>query len=179
MTDLNRVDSSNLGAVRADGVQFPSSRDGAPSTWGVTLASGTTYYFPFGASKSPVPAETPLVALQVRGDAAIIATFTLEDTNFPATTSPGDGRGGADVSDFEAAATQANWMPENPTAATVSVTGTGWSATAATVSVLGTGLGGAVWHIGEFGTRRMRLKVVVAGTGGKVRVAVHGKAGVA
>jgi hypothetical protein len=176
VTDLNRVDSSNLNAVRSDGVAFLASRDGIPSTWGVTLGVGT-YYFPFGASKSPVPAESPLASIQVRGDATIAATYTIEDTNFPSTTSPGDGRGPADVSDFEAASTQGNWMPENPSSATVSVVGTGWAATAATVTSAGTNVGAAVLHIGNLGTRRGRLKVVTT-VGGKVRVAVHGKGGV-
>lgn len=173
MTDLNRVDSSNLSAVRSDGVAFPASRDGAPSTWGVTLGVGT-YYFPFGSSKSPVPAESSLTSVMIRGAAAVAATITIEDTVFPATTSPGDGRGVADVSDFEASTTQANWMPENPSTASVSVTGTGWSAVAATVTAAGTNLGSAVFHIGNFGTRRGRLKVVTT-VGGLVRVGVHGK----
>lgn len=175
MSDMNRIDSSNLSAVRSDGTAFLASRDGLATTWGVTLGVGT-YYFPFGASKSPVPAESPLVAVQVRGAAALAATITLEDTIFPATTSPGDGRGAVDVSDFEASATLASWMPENPSDAVTSFTGTGWSATAATVTALGTGVGGAVWHIGNFGTRRMRLKIVTT-VGGLIRVGVHGKGG--
>lgn len=178
MTDLNRIDSANLSAVRSDGVAFTAARDGIPSTWGVTLGVGT-YYFPFGASKSPVPAEAPLVAIQVRGAAAVTGTWTIEDTNYPSTTSPGDNRGVADVSDFEDSATQASWMPENPTDAAVSVTGTGWAVTAstATVTSAGTNLGGAIWHLGNLGTRRGRLKVVTT-VGGLVRVAVHGKGGV-
>ncbi len=176
MTDLNRVDSSNLSAVRSDGVAFPSSRDGAASTWGVTLGVGT-YYFPFGASKSPVPAESPLVSLHVRGDAAVAATYTVEDSDFPTTTSPGDGRGPADVTDFEAAATAGNWIPENPSTAIVGFIGTGWSSTAATVTSAGSGVGGAMFHLGNQGARRVRLKVVTT-VGGKVRVAVHGKGGV-
>jgi hypothetical protein len=174
VTDLNRTDSSNLSAIRSDGVEFPAARLGAASTWGVTLGVGT-YYFPFGASKSPVPAESPLVSVHVRGDATIAATFTIEDTDFPATTSPGDGRGAVDVSDFEDAATQANWIPENPSTAVVGVIGTGWTPSGATVTSAGTNLGGAMFHIGNLGSRRGRLKVVTT-VGGKVRVAVHGKA---
>lgn len=179
MTDLNRPDSSNIDGIRADGTAFPASRVGAPSTWGVTLAPSTTYYFPLGASKAPMPAETGLVSVHVRGDAAIIAAFTIEDTDFPSTISPGDGRGAVDVSDFEAAATAGNWIPENPSTAIVGFVGTGWSSTAATLNSAGTGVGGGMFHVGNIGSRRVRLKVVVAGTGGKIRVAVHGKAGAA
>lgn len=172
MTDLNRVQSSNLDAVKSDGTATPASFAGAPSTWGVTLASGTTYYFPLGAPKSPVVAESHLNSVHVRGDAAIIATFTIEDCDFYETRSP-DGRGDADVSNFDA--TAGYWIPENPSSAVVSATGTGWSASAATVTSAGAGAGGAMWHLGNMGSKRMRLKVVVAGTGGKIRVAVHGK----
>jgi hypothetical protein len=178
MSDLNRIDSANLSAIREDGTEFPAARLGLSTTWGVTLGVGT-YYFPFGASKSPVPAESPLVAVQVIGAAAVAATFSLEDAIFPATTSPGDGRGAVDVTDFEPSSTQARWMPENPADAVVSVTGTGWAVTAstATVTSAGTNLGGAVWHVGNMGTPRWRLKVVTT-VGGLVRVAVHGKGGV-
>jgi hypothetical protein len=174
MTDLNRTNSSNIDAVRADGVAFPASFLGLPATYGVTLASGTTYYFPVGAPKSPVPAEAPLVAIHIRGDAAIIATITVEDSVFPAGSSPVDGRGNPDVTDFDG--TAGNWIPENPSTAIVGTSGTGWVATAATVAVAGGTAGGAIFHVGNLGSRRLRLKVVVGGTGGKVRVGVHGKA---
>lgn len=176
MTDYNRVDSSNLNAIRSDGTPTLASRLGAPSTWGVTLASGQTYYFPFGASKSPVPAEVPLTAVQIRGGAALVATITIEDTIFPSTVSPGDGGGVADVSDFEA--TGVNWVSEQPTDAYVPVSGAGWAQTASTmtVTVAGGAAGAALFHLGNFGTRRGRLKIVVT-TGDLVRVGVHGKAG--
>lgn len=174
MTDLNRVDSSNLSAYRSDGVEFPAARLGASSTWGVTLGVGT-YYFPFGASKSPVPAEAPLVAVHIRGAAAVAATITIEDTLFPSTTSPGDNRGVADVTDYEDAATAGNWMPENPSTAIVATVGTGWTSVAATVTAAGTNAGGAIFHINGLGSRRGRLKIVTT-AGGLVRVAVHGKA---
>lgn len=175
MTDLNRVDSSNLDAVTSAGVATPANRAGVPSTYGVTLASGTTYYFPIGASKSPVQAETGLISIHLRGAAALIITAaTFEDCCYPATTSPGDNRGVPDVTDFDQ--TAGNWIPENPSTAIVGFTGTGWASTAATVTAAGTGAGGAIWHIGNLGSRRGRLKVVVGGTGGLARVAVHGKA---
>jgi hypothetical protein len=174
MTDLNRVQSSNLDAVTAAGAATPASFAGAPSTWGLTLASGTTYYVPVGANKAPVPAESPLVAIHIRGDAAIIATITIEDCVFPATTSPGDGRGAVDVSDFDA--TAGYWIPENPSTAIVQTSGPGWVATAATVAVAGSNAGGCMYHVGNLGSRRLRVKIVVGGIGGKVRVGAHGKA---
>jgi hypothetical protein len=175
MTDLNRVNSSNLDAIKSDGTATPANRDGAPSTWGVTLASGTTYYFPIGAPKAPVPAESIISSIHVRGDSAIICAITIEDCNFGATRSPGDGRGDVDVSDFELASTAGNWIPENPSSASVGTVGAGWVATGATVNVAGGAAGGCMFHVGNMGSRRLRLKIVVAGTGGKVRVGVHGK----
>lgn len=174
MTDINRANSSNIDAVRADGVAFPANLLGLPATYGVTLASGTTYYFPVGASKAPVPAEAPLVAIHIRGDAAIIATLTIEDSCFSAGQDPVTGRGNVDVSDF--ASTLGYWIQENPSTAIVGTSGTGWVATAGTVAVAGGTAGGAIFHVGNLGSRRLRLKVVVGGTGGLVRVAVHGKA---
>lgn len=175
MTDLNRVDSSNIDAITAAGVAAPANRSGAPATFGVTLVANTTYLFPIGAPKAPVQAEAGLISIQIRGAAALIITAaTYEDCDYPAFTSPGDGRGVADVTDFDA--TAGNWIPENPSTAVVGFTGTGWSSTAATVTAAGTGAGGALFHIGNLGSRRGRLKVVVGATGGLARVAVHGKA---
>jgi len=172
MTDLNRLNSSNLDAVKSDGTATLANRDGAASTFGVTFSSGTTYYFPLGSQRSPVPAETPLVAAHLRWDSSIIATITIEDSCFPRTTSPANDNGPTDVSDFDA--TAGNWLQENPSSAVVAVTG--GTATGATVSVAGGSAGGCVFHLGNLGSRRVRIKVVVAGTGGKIRCAVHGKA---
>lgn len=171
MTDLNRIDSSNINGFKSDGTPVLANRDGAPSTYGCTLTAGT-WYFPWGANKAPVPAEALVTAVHIRGDATIAATITIEDGNFPATTSPSDNRGPADVSDFDA--TAGNWIPENPSTANVQTSGAGWVATAATVAVAGTNAGGCIYHIGNLGSRRGRLKLVVT-VGGKVRVAIHGK----
>lgn len=175
MTDYNRVNSSNLDAVTSAGVFAAANRDGAPSTFGVTLLANTTYYFPLGAVHSPVPAEVVLYAVHLRGASALVITgASIEDCIFPLTTSPGDTRGATDVSDFDQ--TAGNWIPENPATGVVSVTGTGWSPSAATAAALGTGAGGAMWHVGNIGSRRQRLKVIVGATGGLARVGVHGKA---
>lgn len=175
MTDLNRLNSTNLDAVRADGVAFPANRDGLASTYGVTLASGTTYYFPLGAQHAPVPAEVGLNCIGMRWDAAIvITTFTFEDTVWPLTVTPQDPRGAIDVSDFDAVL--GNWMPENPPGAYISGSGTGGlTATLLSGTVAGGTVGGTTIHLGNFGAKRGRIKVIVGGTGGKVRLGVHGK----
>jgi len=175
MTDMNRVDSSNLDAVKSDGTLIPANRvmtGGSLTVLGCTLASGTTYYFPFGGQRSPVPAETPLVTVQLRWDAAIIMTVTVETTVFPATPQGSDPRGPAQVSDFET--TAGFWLQQNPS--TAYVPATGGTPTAMTVAVAGGSAGGCEFDMGNLGARRGRIKIVVAGTGGVVRCGVHGKA---
>lgn len=173
MTDLNRPDSSNLDGLTAAGVAVVANRIGALTTLGCTLASGTTYYFPFGAQHSPVPAETPLTDVQVRWDNAAILTITIETTLFPATLQAQDPRAGAvQLSDFDA--TAGFWLLQNPTTAYVPVTG--GTATNMTVSVAGGAAGGCDFNLGNLGPRRGRVKIVVGGTGGLVRVGVWGKA---
>ena len=174
MTDLNRVNSSNIDAVRADGAPFPAMRDGQPSGYGVTLAAATVYYFPVGAPKAPVPAEAGIVAVHLRWGAALIGVFTIEDSCFPATTSPGDGRGVADVTDFDQG--PGNWIPENPNPGNVTVSVTaGATANGTTVTVAGGTAGGCMYHV-VLGSRRMRVKAAVGATGDLVRAGVHGKA---
>lgn len=176
MTDLNRINSSNLDAVRADGVIIPANRDGAAgANFGVVLVAGTTYFFPLGAQHAPVPAEAGLDTTHFRWDAALIVTLTFEATNFPATPQPQDPRGPADVSDFDA--TLGLWMQENPTSGVyVSGSGSGGlTATGLTLVVAGGTAGGSTIHLGNFGARRGRWRAVVGGTGGKLRCGVHGK----
>jgi hypothetical protein len=175
MTDMNRVDSSNLDAIKSDGTVISANKvmtGGSLTALGCTLANGTTYYFPFGAQRSPVPAETPLVSVQLRWDASIIATITVETTLFPATFQGGDPRGPAQVSDFET--TAGFWLQQN--ASTAYVPATGGTPTAMTVAVAGGSAGGCEFDLGNLGARRGRIKVVVGGTGGVMRCAVHGKA---
>jgi len=178
MTDLNRTDSGNLDAIRSsDGVVIAANRNiGAPSTFGVTLASGTTYFFPFGSWKASVPAESATVSTHFRWDSAIIVTLTLETCNFPTTWQPADSRGPVDVSDFDT--TAGNWMQENPTSGVyVSGSGSGGlTATNLTLVVAGGTAGGSTINLGNFGMRRGRWRAVVGGTGGLMRCAIWGKA---
>lgn len=175
MTDLNRTESSNLDAIKSDGTIIAANRvmtGGSLTVLGCTLVSGTTYYFPFGAQHSPVPAEAPLTTFQVRWDAAIIMTVTVETTVFPSTVQPGDPRGPAQLSDFDT--TAGYWLQQNPSSAYVPVVG--GSVTNMTVTVPGGSAGGAEFDLGNLGARRGRIKMVVAGTGGVVRGGVWGKA---
>ncbi len=177
MTDYNRIDSSNLFGYTAAGVQVvPNTNSTTLTALGCTLTSGTTYYVPLGAPKSPTPAECALNTVQVRWDAAIILTSVqIETTIFPATSSPGDGRGPTLLSDFDA--TAGYWLLQNPTTAYVPVTGGTQTPSTMTVTVAGGSAGGCEFDLGNFGARRARVKIVVAGTGGVVRVGAHGKVG--
>jgi hypothetical protein len=174
MTDLNRVNSGNIDAVTAAGVITPANRDGAVTTFGVTLAAATTYFFPFGAQHAPVPAEVSSDSVHLRWDAAFIGVFTVETCNFPATRMPQDPRGEVDVSDFNNVA--GFWMQENPTTAYVSGNGSGGlTVSNLTLTVAGGSAGGATIHLGNMNTRRIRVRAAVGGTGGLVRCAVWGK----
>lgn len=175
MTDLNRVDSSNLFCFAAGSSTpvLPATPSSTLTANGVTLASGTTYYFPCGSPKSPVPAESTSNTVQVRWDAAIIITsIQIETTIFPATLSPGDYRGAAQLTDSDT--TAGYWLLQNPPTAYVPCVG--GTPTAMTVAVAGGSAGGCEFDLGNLAARRIRVKIVVAGTGGVVRVGVHGKA---
>ena len=174
MPDYNRPNSSNLDAVTSVGVVTLANRDGAPSTFGVTLAANTTYYFVVGNAKAPVCAETPVIAAHFKSTSAgLIATITFEDCVFPPTRGAADGTGDPDVTDFSQVV--GDWIPENPSTAIVSFVGTGWTSSAMTVTVAGTGVGGATFHLGNFAARRGRFKVVTGAAGGLLRCGIHGK----
>lgn len=178
MTDLNRVDSSNLDALTAvTGAVVLANRNipsgGTITALGCTLASGTTYFFPLGSSRSPVPAEVSVVSAHVRWDAAAILTITIETSVFPSSLQGGDPRTGTpQLTHFDT--TPGFWLLQNPPTAYVPVVG--GIATAMTVAVAGGTAGGCEFDLGNLGPRRGHVKIVVGGTGGVVRVGVHGKA---
>jgi hypothetical protein len=140
-------------------------RMGDPSQKGVTLASGTTYVFPLGGESAP------LESVHILWDASIVVTWTVEDSNMP----PAEGSQ-VDVSNFDSQA--GNWIQENPTTGYIAVgpPTTGTTVTNLTIAVAGGTSTGAIIHFGNFGSRRLRLKATVGGTGGNVRVLPHGKA---
>lgn len=122
-----------------------------------TLTNGVTYYFPVGGQDSKI------VAIHLQHDAAIaITSATVEDCCMP----PGD------VTDYSTSAGE--WIDEDPSTAFVGIVGATTTATNGVVAVVAGNIGGAMWHV-TTGARRTRLKVVVGGTGGEVRVASWSK----
>lgn len=120
--------------VKSDGTIQPN-HPGTP----VTLATGT-YYADIGGS------EATDTALQLSWDASLVATSTLETTNFPA----------SEASTYAAASNL--WFPESST----------------TVTIAGGSAGTNIQHLGFSGARRMRCKLVVT-TQGELRARSHHK----
>lgn len=125
------------------------------------LVAGTTYYAELGG------AETMWDSIQWKHDDALVLTaITIESSNLP-TEKPDTGYtptfwGGARVWDAAAG----NWHPETAIA-TYSDAGGGSADTYTTT----------LTHIGGNGAKRLRAKVVVGATGGKLRGIPHRKAG--
>lgn len=174
MTDYNRVDSGNVDIVKSDGTVLVANKNGLSSTFGVTLANSTTYYLALGSARAPMPAETSLVAVHMKWAAAVAATITVETCNFPRHANSAIGLGPDDVLDYSG--TAGDWIQENPTTGYIGVVGASNSATNLTLTAGGAAAGGATIHLGNLGTRRCRIKIVVT-TGGLMRLSVHGKAG--
>lgn len=149
--------TSYITPIKSDGT-VETEDDATFGRGGFTLASGTTYFYPIGGQSAEVS------AVHVQWDAAIILTsVTVEDSNFPE----------SDVAHHSVAA--GDWIDEDPTTAFVGTVGAGVTVTNGVVAVAGGQQGGAMFHVADTGSRRTRLKVVVAGTGGNVRVAAWGK----
>jgi hypothetical protein len=141
--------------IKSDGTAVAESGHGR-----YTLAANTTYYYILGG------AGAPFQSVQITGYTAglVITTATIQDTNHH----------DAEVTDISA--TVGEWVNETPASGDVQVDGTGWTSSTAIVSASGAGVGGAVWHLAEMSTFRVRLEVVVGATGGDLRVSSHGKA---
>lgn len=155
------VGSGDLPAlISTDGTPVAPDQDGF-----VTLTVAT-YLFMLNAG------DPDLVSVGMLTDATIAFTATIETCNFPKHKG-GQGSGAIDVSDFDV--TGSKWTQVNPSTGLVDSSGTGWSWTAVTGTKTA-GVGSAVINLGDLGTRRTRLKLVV-GTGGKVRVNRFAKAG--
>lgn len=123
-----------------------------------TLTSGTTYYAIIGGP------DAFTLSAHVQWDASIIITsVTVEDCNF----------GMSDASDYSS--TAGDWIDEDPTTAFVGLVGAGASHTNGVVAVTGGAAGGAMLHVADTGSIRTRLKIVVGGTGGVIRIAASGK----
>jgi hypothetical protein len=132
---------------------------------GGVLLSGTTYYIPIGGAASTVQSA------HCKWDASIVITsITVEVSNFRI-------QNDNDPNPTDSAGDAGDWIPYTPSSgAYVAVTGAGVTATGAVVAATGGAAGGCFYDIGNLGARRARLAVVVGGTGGRFRVASHGKA---
>lgn len=168
MTSMITGRSDNLDAIKSTGVVASAQRSG--SSKGCTLVAGT-YYFPIGSSDARTSAETPLVSAHLQWSAAVAATITIETSNFPANEG---GIGGqiSDVTDYSS--TVGEWVSENPSTAIVATVGSGNSALAAVVTAGGSAAGACMIHLGNLGSRRARVKIVLT-VGGLVRCGVNGK----
>lgn len=149
-----------------DGLLLTTGTRAKPDENGFVPITIATWVFPLGGSASP------LNSVHIKTDAIVAGTFTIETCNFPAYK--GDsGAAPADVPDFDA--TVGNWIKEDPTTAYVGTTaGTGWTVTNLTL-VKTAAAGGAIIHLGNLGSRRVRLKAVITTAGG-VRVSRWAKA---
>lgn len=124
-----------------------------------TFASGTIYYYVWGGASAP----TQHVHLTGYTAGLVITSATIQTCSQPR----------EEVSDTSEVTGE--WINEDPADGDARVDGTGWSSSTAIVAASGAGVGGASWHLREWGPLRTRLKVVVGATGGDASVAWAGK----
>lgn len=136
----------------------------------VTLVAGT-YYVALGSPYAPLSGQTSVTSMHFKWAAAVAGTITFEDSNFPMRQT-GVWTGGGTVADIDE--TAGNWIPET-SATSAMVTGASNTASGLTVTMGGAAAGGAMYHVGNLGSRRARFKLVVT-VGGKAWIAPHGKA---
>ncbi len=124
-----------------------------------TLASGTNYFVEVPCS------DAGLVHVLLQGDAALILTsVTIEETDL-------DGKDALVITD-----TTGTWLVTDDTRITAKAEGAGWTIGANDIAAVAGGAAGAAsFNISDVGARRMRVKIVVGGTGGEVRVSFWGK----
>lgn len=126
-----------------------------------TLTANTTYYYIFGGATAPTQ------HIQITGYTAglIITTATVQSCSQPVVT--------------DTSTIIGEWIDEDPAAGDsrldVRFDGTGWSVSTAIAAANGTGVGGATFHLANWGPSRTRLEVVVGATGGDLAVAWTGK----
>lgn len=143
--------------------------DGAvqtPDSSGDVTLGVDTYLFPLGV------ADAKLESVHILTDATIVGVFTLETSNLPRNDGKESVAPPGTITDWDTATVGA-WVKEDPTTAYVATVGTGWTVANLTLTKTA-GAGGAMIHLGNLGSKRCRLKAVIS-TGGKVRVAAHGK----
>jgi hypothetical protein len=142
-----------------------------PDSQGYCTLPAGTYVFVF-----PVTLGALLESIHLVTDASLVASgITIETSNAMRNT---DGVSAAaahpsSISDYDVAST-GFWVPENPSGATSSTTGTGWGGSGLALTKTA-GVGGAIMHLGNFAAARMRSKVVVT-TQGKIAAMAFAKA---
>lgn len=155
MTQYARVGNANTSGIdEDDGTKAPPDENGY-----VTLGVDS-YLFPIGGAGPAALASCHIVT-----DDTIAGVFTIETCN-AAKVGPGA------ISDYDTTTVGA-WVKEDPDTAYIASVGTGWSITNMTLTKTA-GTGGAMLHLGNLGSLRIRLKAVIT-TGGKVRVMPHMK----
>lgn len=149
MSRKPRHGGSNVQPFISDGSAeaLPNGRDG------YTLLAGKTYFYDLGGDVAP------FTHFHVKWDAAAIIVVTFEDTDFEEIT----------LID----ATIGNWVKQDPTAGRIDATS--GAIANSTLTIAGGAAGGATWSVAPAGNRRRRVKIVVGGTGGVVRVGTYGK----
>lgn len=141
-----------LPVFHSDSTKQPDHNDA-----GVLLANGVTYYVPFGGEASP------LQDVHVQWDAAIILTSI--EVEYACNPAPA-----------VFSAVVGEWVKTNAVGPFSQVDAVGGGVpTALTVAVAGGTVGGCNFHL-IMGSRRGRLKVVVGGTGGRMKFTTNGKA---
>jgi hypothetical protein len=148
--------AKDLIAIDGAGVEYKP----APATGLVTLAATDDFYFML-----PFSEDATVQSVHILTGAAIAGTFTIESCNFAKDATA------ASVADHNEVS--GNWVKENPTGAYVASVGTGWTWTLLTGAKTA-GAGGAMIHLGNIGSKRLRLKLACT-TSGTVRVSAHGK----
>jgi hypothetical protein len=113
-----------------------------------------TYYVEFGVDAARVS------SVKIEWDAVVAMTITVEDTNDPI----------ADTTTYTTS--DRKWTPENPSSGFVGVSG--GTAAGLTVTVPGGSDGSCMYHIGNSGALRNRLKLVVT-VGGAANGTAHAK----
>lgn len=151
-------------AVKSDGTKVPQE----PGV-GAKLGVGT-YYFDVS-----IP-DGPTSSIHMTWDAVLAATsINFQDSNLPAYKGAGgaatDKDSGADVAINDNA--NGNWVTQDPSTAYIP-SGSGYTITNMTVAVTGGTANGTILDIGNVGSRRGRIKIVVT-TGGFFRCYPHGK----
>jgi|SRR6187551_3098129 len=124
---------------------------------GSALVNGTTYYVGFGGE------EAPFLDIHFQWDAVIIITSVEVELS----CNPDAALNSVVLGE---------WVKTNLVSASAALEASSGTVTALTLSAIAGGtMGGAIWHL-ITGSKRGRLKVVVAGTGGSCKAMGHGKA---